>query len=118
MPKIFSLDKILFNSYVAQYGDAKKLKAIPLAIAGWCRYLLGVDDKGEIRSPDLYPPAFPLQGRFHGQACPVPHLSFRLQSGSQKVGIRYGETIKAYVAQYGDAKKLKAIPLAIAGWCR
>ena len=37
---------------------------------------------------------------------------------SQKVGIRYGETIKAYVAQYGDAKKLKAIPLAIAGWCR
>ena len=37
---------------------------------------------------------------------------------SQKVGIRYGETIKAYVAQYGDAEKLKAIPLAIAGWCR
>lgn len=37
---------------------------------------------------------------------------------SQKVGIRYGETIKAYVAKYGDAKKLKAIPLAIAGWCR
>lgn len=37
---------------------------------------------------------------------------------SQKVGIRYGETIKAYVSQYGDAKKLKAIPLAIAGWCR
>lgn len=37
---------------------------------------------------------------------------------SQKVGIRYGETIKAYVAQYGHAKKLKAIPLAIAGWCR
>lgn len=37
---------------------------------------------------------------------------------SQKVGIRYGETIKAYVAKYGDAKKLTAIPLAIAGWCR
>lgn len=37
---------------------------------------------------------------------------------SQKVGIRYGETIKSYVAQYGDAKKLAAIPLAIAGWCR
>ena len=37
---------------------------------------------------------------------------------SQKVGIRYGETIKSYVAQYGDAKKLTAIPLAIAGWCR
>jgi len=37
---------------------------------------------------------------------------------SQKVGIRFGETIKAYMEQYGDAKKLKAIPLAIAGWCR
>lgn len=37
---------------------------------------------------------------------------------SQKVGIRYGETIKAYVAKYGDARKLTAIPLAIAGWCR
>jgi fructuronate reductase len=37
---------------------------------------------------------------------------------SQKVGIRYGETIKAYVEKYGDATKLKAIPLAIAGWCR
>ncbi len=37
---------------------------------------------------------------------------------SQKVGIRYGETIKAYIDKYGDAKKLQAIPLAIAGWCR
>lgn len=37
---------------------------------------------------------------------------------SQKVGIRYGETIKSYVAKYGDAKKLSAIPLALAGWCR
>ena len=37
---------------------------------------------------------------------------------SQKVGIRYGETIKSYVAKYGDAKKLTAIPLAIVGWCR
>ena len=37
---------------------------------------------------------------------------------SQKVGIRYGETIKSYVAKYVDAKKLEAIPLAIAGWLR
>lgn len=37
---------------------------------------------------------------------------------SQKVGIRYGETIKAYVAKDGDASALTAIPLAIAGWCR
>lgn len=37
---------------------------------------------------------------------------------SQMVGIRFGETIKAYVSHYGDAKRLKAIPLAIAGWLR
>lgn len=37
---------------------------------------------------------------------------------SQKVGIRYGETIKSYVEKNGDASKLTAIPLAIAGWCR
>ena len=37
---------------------------------------------------------------------------------SQKVGIRFGETIKSYVEKYGDAAKLNAIPLAIAGWCR
>ncbi len=37
---------------------------------------------------------------------------------SQKVGIRYGETIKSYVQKYGDADKLTCIPLAIAGWCR
>ncbi len=37
---------------------------------------------------------------------------------SQKVGIRYGETIKSYVEKYGDAERLTFIPLAIAGWCR
>lgn len=37
---------------------------------------------------------------------------------SQKVGIRYGETIKEYMAKYGDASSLVFIPLAIAGWCR
>ena len=37
---------------------------------------------------------------------------------SQGVGVRFGETVKAYVERDGDAKKLKAIPLAIAGWLR
>lgn len=36
---------------------------------------------------------------------------------SQKVGIRFGETIKSYAKQ-GKANELVAIPLAIAGWCR
>lgn len=37
---------------------------------------------------------------------------------SQMVGIRFGETIKAYVKRFGDASRLTAIPLGIAGWLR
>ena len=37
---------------------------------------------------------------------------------SQMVGIRFGETIKAYVERDGTAEGLTAIPLAIAGWLR
>ena len=48
---------------------------------------------------------------------------------SQMVGIRFGETVKAYVkkfgdtikahvAKYGNASRLTAIPLGIAGWLR
>lgn len=37
---------------------------------------------------------------------------------SQKVGIRFGETIKSYVAEGRDLNDLIAIPLAIAGWLR
>ena len=34
------------KEYVARDGSASKLTGIPLAIAGWLRYLLAVDDKG------------------------------------------------------------------------
>lgn len=37
---------------------------------------------------------------------------------SQKVGIRYGETIKSYIAEGRNLNELVAIPLAIAGWLR
>ena len=37
---------------------------------------------------------------------------------SQMVGIRFGETVKSYVAKEGSAKNLIGIPLAIAGWIR
>ena len=37
---------------------------------------------------------------------------------SQKVGIRFGETIKSYVAEGRDVSSLVALPLAIAGWMR
>lgn len=38
---------------------------------------------------------------------------------SQKMGIRFGETIKSYMQRSDlDVKSLKYIPLVIAGWCR
>lgn len=35
------------KAYVERDGSAGKLTAVPLAIAGWLRYLLGLDDQGE-----------------------------------------------------------------------
>lgn len=37
---------------------------------------------------------------------------------SQKVGVRFGETVKSYLAQGRDLGSLVAIPLALAGWMR
>lgn len=38
---------------------------------------------------------------------------------SQKLGIRFGETIKAYISREDlDVKDLKFIPLVLAAWCR
>ncbi|MBR2670988.1 MAG: mannitol dehydrogenase family protein [Oscillospiraceae bacterium] len=37
---------------------------------------------------------------------------------SQGVGVRFGETIKAYANKYGSADMLTAVPLGIAGWLR
>ncbi|MBR7180434.1 MAG: mannitol dehydrogenase family protein [Kiritimatiellae bacterium] len=37
---------------------------------------------------------------------------------SQKVGIRFGETVKSYVSGGRDVSVLVALPLAIAGWMR
>ncbi len=37
---------------------------------------------------------------------------------SQKVGIRFGETVKSYIATGRDLNTLVAIPLALAGWMR
>ena len=35
------------DTIIAHGSNAKNLKYIPLAIAGWCRYLMGIDDNGE-----------------------------------------------------------------------
>jgi fructuronate reductase len=50
----------------------------------------------------------------------IPDTPQRIASDtSQKVGIRFAETIKAYAERKDlDPKDLKCIPLVIAGWCR
>ena len=34
------------KAYTAKYGSAGQLIAIPLGIAGWLRYMMGIDDQG------------------------------------------------------------------------
>ncbi|MCB2354667.1 mannitol dehydrogenase family protein [Clostridium estertheticum] len=50
----------------------------------------------------------------------IPDTPQRIVSDtSQKIGIRFGETIKSYMERKDlDPKDLSYIPLAIAGWCR
>ena len=62
-----------------------------------------VDELFEDRFPNLY----------------LGDTNLRLSTDvSQGVGVRFGETIKAYVEKYGSAGQLTAIPLGIAGWLR
>ena len=57
-----------------------------------------------------------------GQRLPNPFMPDAPQriatDTSQKVGIRFGETIKSYQSKGMDLDDLVAIPLAIAGWLR
>jgi fructuronate reductase len=46
--------------------DVRTLKYIPLVIAGWCRYLLGIDDSGKRFTVSPDPLLTTLQGRLEG----------------------------------------------------
>lgn len=49
----------------------------------------------------------------------VPDAPQRIATDtSQKVGIRFGQTVKSYLAQGKDLNGLVALPLALAGWLR
>ena len=55
------------KSYVADEKlDVKDLTCIPLALAGWLRYLLGVDDKGEVMAVSPDPMLTQLQQQLMG----------------------------------------------------
>ena len=57
------------KAYLADPGlDAQSLRAIPLVLAGWLRYLMGVDDAGnafELSSDPMLPELLPLTASFH-----------------------------------------------------
>ncbi len=75
-----------------------------------------VTDPGVISPKDFIREC--LEVRFPNPAIPDTPQRIACDT-SQKVGIRFGETIKAYTASSTlDVKDLTFIPLAIAGWCR
>lgn len=58
---------IRFGETIKAYCSSESLNVsdltfIPLAIAGWCRYLLGIDDEGNIFTPSSDPLLAELQG--------------------------------------------------------
>lgn len=58
---------VRYGITIKAYGDkAKDLKYIPLAIAGWCRYLLGIDDEGHAFTPSPDPLLEDLQKTLAG----------------------------------------------------
>lgn len=57
---------ITIKAYMEKYGDAKKLIGIPLAIAGWLRYLLGIDEQGNPYELAPDPMAEEMQKRLQG----------------------------------------------------
>jgi fructuronate reductase len=100
---------IRYGETIKAYGrQAASLRYIPLAIAGWCRYLLGVDDKG--KSFELSPDPLLDQLRPHvaglrlGGSASVhealqPILSNAAIFGSDLYAAGLGQTIEQYVAE-------------------
>jgi len=103
-----------YESIAAEMGDAELKKMVETI--GYVEGLPVVTDPGIIS-----PKAF--IDEVVGQRLPNPFIPDTPQriatDTSQKVGIRFGETIKSYMASEElDVNSLTAIPLALAGWLR
>ncbi|MDF2612440.1 MAG: uxuB [Clostridia bacterium] len=88
--------------------NVKDLKLIPLVLAGWCRYLLGVDDSGEAfeLSPDpmLETVRSYLEGISLGQEGPFGEVLKPILSNDKIFGINLynaglGERVENYFAE-------------------
>lgn len=84
--------------------DVKSLKFIPMVQAGWCRYLLGVDDEGNAFtvSPDpMYEElAKKLQGVKVGEACNVHQVLQPILSDARIFGV---DLYKAGLGEYVES---------------
>jgi len=103
-----------YESIAAEMQDAQLVKLVKTI--GYVEGLPVVTDPGIIS-----PKAF--IDEVVGQRLPNPFIPDTPQriatDTSQKVAIRFGETIKSYMADEAkDAASLTAIPLALAGWLR
>ncbi|MBR6569105.1 MAG: mannitol dehydrogenase family protein, partial [Clostridia bacterium] len=103
-----------YESIAAEMGDAELKKMVETI--GYVEGLPVVTDPGIIS-----PKAF--IDEVVGQRLPNPFIPDTPQriatDTSQKVGIRFGETIKSYIASEElDVNSLTAIPMALAGWLR
>ena len=93
------------KSYLAENRPMDQLVALPLAIAGWLRYLLGVDDRGQAMPLSGDPLLEELRGMLSGielgkpETCGDklrPILANRLIFGSDLTACPLGERIKGY----------------------
>ena len=97
---------IRFGETIRAYGDkAKDLTYVPLVIAGWCRYLLAVDDEGKAFTPSPDPllqnVQEALQGVVLGDVASAkgklrPILSNKGIFGSDLYEVGLGEKIEGY----------------------
>ncbi|MEG2097920.1 MAG: mannitol dehydrogenase family protein [Pseudoflavonifractor sp.] len=97
------------KSYAASKTlDVKDLTFIPLAIAGWLRYLLAVDDEGNAMEVSSDPMLAELQGKLQGITLGKPetlgnHLDSILANqrlfGSDLMALGLGEKIRGMVGE-------------------
>lgn len=100
---------IRFGETIKAYGNAaSKLCFIPLAIAGWCRYLLAVDDNGKPFELSSDPLLEDLQKALQGIELGKPEsaagklqpiLSNRSIFGSDLYAVGLGEKIEGYFTE-------------------
>lgn len=84
-------------------------------------HLVGAEGMKVVPDPGILSPQAFLDECLY-ERFPNPYLGDTVQrlttDISQGVGVRFGETVKAYVEKDGTAKDLTGIALAVAGWVR